>query len=337
MTPKKYVLTAEHRAMLPAWEDKWRKVVMSTEEMTETDREICREAVAGLYRAAKLPLPRHIVFVPSPFVLRFAGGFAAAIWYRHKKGSDATHTATRAATWYECSLPSIVAWVRPAAGTDAKMWWLCAQSAYRLWQGGNQWAGWDGFLTFFRDVAGLELPAHEAYKYWEALALHSGPRIMHPDFCMISDRSEILAVDSQNRPHNETGPFCRWRDGSALYALNGVRVPRWLVETPAEQIDPTAFAKEANVEVRREIVRKIGVERLCQKLGSKMLDKSADGMYELHLVPLGAEVGEWPYLKMRNPSIGVYHMEAVSQECRTVQQALNFRNGGVLEHLAPLT
>ena len=76
MAKQLYTLTDEHRAMLPAWRDKWIANAMSTEAMTERDREVCREAVLGLYAAAKLPPPKHIVFVPSPFVLAFAGGFA---------------------------------------------------------------------------------------------------------------------------------------------------------------------------------------------------------------------------------------------------------------------
>ena len=34
-----------------------------------------------------------------------------------------------------------------------------------------------------------------------------------------------------------------------------------------------------------------------------------------------------PYLKMTNPSIGVFHVEGVHPDCTTVDQALEFRNG----------
>ena len=78
MAKRKYELTPEHKVMMPAWRDKWIANAMSTKSMTEADREACRKAVIGLYEAANLPPPKHIVFVPSPFVLRFAGGFAAA-------------------------------------------------------------------------------------------------------------------------------------------------------------------------------------------------------------------------------------------------------------------
>src|SRR5690606_33863582 len=90
---KKYELTPEHRARLPEWRDRWIRTIMSTDAMTEEDRERCRVAVRGLYEAPNLPPPKHIVFVPSPFVLAFAGGFSAAIWHLSRTGrvpADAT-------------------------------------------------------------------------------------------------------------------------------------------------------------------------------------------------------------------------------------------------------
>src|SRR3990167_7302914 len=96
---KKYSLTAAHRAQLKPWVDKWIANAMSTKPMDDTDRAVTREAMKGLYRAAELePPPDHrIVFVSSPFVLRFSAGFASAIWWLRKKNA-ATRLATDAAT-----------------------------------------------------------------------------------------------------------------------------------------------------------------------------------------------------------------------------------------------
>ena len=99
---KKYTLTEAHRKKLKPWADQWISNAMSTKPMDDEEKEICRKAVKGLYEAAgKVPPPDHrIVFVPSPFVGRFAAGFAAAIWYKRKTGFQgaATHAATHAAT-----------------------------------------------------------------------------------------------------------------------------------------------------------------------------------------------------------------------------------------------
>lgn len=112
-------------------------------------------------------------------------------------------------------------------------------------------------------------------------------------------------------------------DGWGLYCLNGVRVPPQIVTTPAEQLDCQFILKERNAEIRREFVRKAGIEKVCKDLGAKTLD--VQDSYELLALNIGDGL-ERPYLKMKNPSIGVYHIEGVSPECRTVQQALNWRN-----------
>ena len=130
---------------------------------------------------------------------------------------------------------------------------------------------------------------------------------------------------------NEHGLHChdaaalRYRDGWGIWALNGVRMTQEQVETPAEQLNPQIVAQESNAEVRRELVRKIGVERLCAALNARVLDRAGE-MYEL----LALDIGDGrfrPYLKMRNPSIGVWHVEGVPPDIRTVEEALKWRNG----------
>jgi len=124
--------------------------------------------------------------------------------------------------------------------------------------------------------------------------------------------------------HCEDGPAVWWPAGEQYYFLNGVEVTKEIVETPAHILNPHLITKTPNAEVRREIVRKVGIERICEALNARCVDR--DGDYELIILQLDDHRGR-PYLKMRNPSIGVFHIEGVSPDCRTVQQALNFRNG----------
>ena len=124
---KKYELTEEHRAQLKPWADKWIANAMSTKPMDEMERQICRENAVALYAAANLPPPKHIVFVPSPFVLRFAAGFASAIWYLSKNKVVATRAATEAATWAATQDATQAAtwdatWAATWAATEAATW-----------------------------------------------------------------------------------------------------------------------------------------------------------------------------------------------------------------------
>jgi len=436
---KPYELTPEHQAQLEPWRDRWIANAMSTVAMTEEDREACRAAVEGLYRAAGLaPPPRErIVFVPSPFVMCFAGGFAAAIWHRCKGGAaiavvtkDATEIATEKATWDatkavtralmdatteavkaaamseatydamaaamweaadDATSEAIVAATETAtrtateavtgavtrsvteattmdatatatwAATWRAMWdateavttdatatvtgfttralmdgadrvsaliatgamtaeetvaalreameavrkdataattedalqnWyfvpgdmrqlahdmgvgdfgpLCASGMYKLRQGGNQSSANEAYLSFFQDIVGLRLPEHQAYQHWRVLAERSGPRIVHDEFCIISDRPEVLKVDERNRPHCDDGPFCRWRDGTALYSVHGVRVPAWLIGQP-DRLTLRTIDAERNEEVRRVMIERFGWERYGREGGAETLD-----------------------------------------------------------------
>ena len=65
------------------------------------------------------------------------------------------------------------------------------------------WGWWDCYLTAARDILGLRLEPHEKYKYWEEAAIHGSFRIMHPEFCMISDFPLILKKDEKGDNHQK--------------------------------------------------------------------------------------------------------------------------------------
>ena len=124
--------------------------------------------------------------------------------------------------------------------------------------------------------------------------------------------------------HSADGPAVSWPGGEGYYFLHGVEVVRQVVETPAPQLDPRLVLFERNAQVRAEIVRKVGVERVCAALGARCVDRSGD--YELLMLDL-RDGRERPFLKMRNPSVpGVYHIEGVAPGCKTVAEALAWRN-----------
>jgi len=291
---KRYELTDEHRAQLPAWRDKWIANAMSTASMTDEDRRIVREAIKGLYEAADLPPPRpeSIVFVKSPIAAHFAAGFASAIVAAREQGKelagDPSVKIPEAVStddiekhpWYTPIGPSMQALAKQLAGRDAKLLLDAANSCFSMRNGGNQWSGYVAYLSFFRHVAKLGETHGVDYSKWqhyEAAAEHSGPRYMHRDFCIVSDRPELLTVDEQNRPHNESGPFCRWRDGFALYAIHGVRVPRYIVERP-DLISVDKIHKETNEEVRRVMIERYGLTRYVRDAGFEVLDESTDSL-----------------------------------------------------------
>ena len=200
---------------------------------------------------------------------------------------------------------------------------------------GQHDADWLSFYAYFRDVCGPVEQTEPLVGLFE-LAKSAGWALPCERICWVSERHDVVQLNAEGRLHCNDGPAIHYPDGWSIYALNGVRVPEWLVETKAARLDARKFAELDNAEIRREFVRKVGIERIVTELGAEVLDRR--GEYELLSVDLGGQTGKWPYLKMRNPSIGVWHLEAVVKECATVEQALNWRNGDVaFEHIAPMT
>ena len=183
---------------------------------------------------------------------------------------------------------------------------------------GQYMAGYAGWISFWRRI-GLELPDTSIIED----SINFGPIYPLQDYVCFTEFPDVIAI-KDGRLHRDGGPSVSYRDGTQCWSLNGVAVPKWLAETPFDKIDVREFSKIQNVEVRREFVRKVGIERIIDGLHTVVLDKQGD--YELHEVDLQGSTGKWPYLKMKNPSIGVWHMECVSRECRTVEDALRFRN-----------
>ena len=182
------------------------------------------------------------------------------------------------------------------------------------------WAGYYGFYDFMNKELGI---VFNKQKEWNLLMTLKDLSWIYPfkDFCVISEKPHKINIKN-GLLHCENGMSIEYADGFGVYSLNGVRVNKEIVIIPAKQLDPQLLLKEQNAEVRREIVRKIGIDRVYQKLGGETLDKKDN--YELVLLKLNDR--KRPYLKMLNPSIGVWHIEGVPPEIKSVSEALNWRN-----------
>jgi hypothetical protein len=152
---------------------------------------------------------------------------------------------------------------------------------------------------------------------------------------LVSERHTELHINTEGRLHRDGGPAVCYSDGWSLYALNGVNVPAELALKPAGELaaDARKWIAEPNVEVRREYIRKVGIESALHALDPRVLDRSPwgpnpDTVYELLAINLGPDVGEKRALKMLNPSIKVWHVEGVEDDIETVEQAHNWRASG---------
>lgn len=151
--------------------------------------------------------------------------------------------------------------------------------------------------------------------------------------CFICDRS--LFINKKGvQLHHDSEPAISYSDGYSVWCLNGVNVPRYLVETPKEKLDIDFFKTEKNADVRAEFIRKYGIERMVG-LGKviETVENHENDWFnksEYQLIDMGSIYGRKyaPHLKMKNLTTGIYHLEGVDPSCRTVEQALKWRAKG---------
>lgn len=175
-------------------------------------------------------------------------------------------------------------WARKLAAEiapyDANLQKLMVESVPRWWnmhQGGNMWGQYDSYLTGCRDILGLRLPAHEKYKFWEEAAIHGSYRMMHEEFCIVSNFPAVIKKDESNRPHCEDGPSHLWRDGTALWHWHGIKVESWIITNP-ELITVENINAESNAEIRRILTERYGWSRYMKDSNGKVIDQYIDSL-----------------------------------------------------------
>ena len=154
--------------------------------------------------------------------------------------------------------------------------------------------------------------------------------------CVVSNNPTKIKC-RENRLHCDNGAAVQYADGFEVYALNGVRVPKVIVETPLSAVDKKwlqeHFVRQQNAEIRREVVRRVTPTVICSTLGCRTIDTlelppEQGGKYELVLLEVGGDRNaKEPFLKMVNPSVGTVHFEGVPPTITKVIDAIAWRNG----------
>lgn len=201
------------------------------------------------------------------------------------------------------------------------------------------WGSFDSYwicFYLFSKLIGVKFKKTDYQMLLKYAALAKSSFWFYPfeNICVMVRKPKNIKLNENEKKHCDGGPAIEFNDGWKLWALNDVIVSKEISETPASELDPKLILKEKNVEVRRELLRKIGVERFLKHTESKTLDKTKVEIagrsheYELLKINLGEGLEPCPALKMEHASLpGVYLVEFVGRECKTVLDAIQFRNG----------
>jgi hypothetical protein len=359
MAQKKYSLTDEHRAQLPAHAAKWIANAMSTAPQTEEEQAICRDAIERMYRSAKLTPPpqERVVFAPSPMVGALIWAIGAGLWWLRKNLDDAKKLfglqPVDLARVRDVAIERFALRVAPElrerftlltraisgddpsgeSSTDiaAAVDWLLALRTnwYSAYNGGKDWSAWPCRQSAYFDVFELDLPVREHWRAYEELAKHAAGRFVHSDFAVICDRQERILIDERNRPHCADGPSHAWRCGHKAWHWHGTLVTQQIIEAP-ETLTRDQVLSEKNAEVQRAFAERIGWERFLELVGGVSVDTWVDPVTSLRYELIALELEGAPkLLKMQSPSLvdgsQPHYVERVHSDLTSAQAARKWR------------
>lgn len=197
------------------------------------------------------------------------------------------------------------------------------------------------FYDYMFSAVGVEIDKKLRKKYdtWERT---SKLFAIYPleKLTVVCEKPTAVKLNQDNLLHCDGGPALAF-DGPGdfrIYALNGVKVSEYLAVTPAEELDLQEYMKERNADVKAEFLRKAGVEKFLElgKLKDTYKNYSKDAHpfwheseYELwDMTALFPSIQDVRYIKMRNFTTGVTHMEAIAPGVETLEEAMQARFNG---------
>jgi hypothetical protein len=160
--------------------------------------------------------------------------------------------------------------------------WRCYSAETHYWwpSGGrftsnSRWIG-DLLPGFAFHQQELALAGTETVAPLLQLAEAAGLWIAKERAAFLSERPHRFELDTSGRLHASDGPALAWRDGRAVYAWHGIRVPAHVIDAP-ETLSAREIVCEPNAEVRRVMLERVGYERFFAMQKMKLVSKDKIG------------------------------------------------------------
>jgi len=134
-------------------------------------------------------------------------------------------------------------------------------------------------------------------RQWERLAAAGGWWFPTAAICFCAERDQRIRFDQRRLLHCEDGPAILCRDGYAVYAWHGIRVPAEWIES-RDTIDPSLAITHPNVEERRCLAEIIGWNKVIAQLSPTVVDEATPDIGTLLRVDLPDAPGE-QFLRVR--------------------------------------
>ncbi len=154
--------------------------------------------------------------------------------------------------------------------------------------------------------------------------------------CFVIEYPKVISLVNNDlevfKLHKEKGKAVEYQDGTGFCWLNGVEVPDWIAETDVDKLSVKKIIAETNVDIRREGLRRLPLEKVLKATKAKLLDQVKDLKkgkhwdYQLYDLDFG-DGKKRVCLRMYDVASGAYPIERVDDNCKTVLDALAMRDG----------
>ena len=299
-------LAKEQKALIEKYKEEWLNVGYKTGHSTKEEKKECEKKISSFYEYSKKNPPKNFIWVSSPY----EAGKLINNWSKIAEK--------------EKSVEKILENLR------SKEW----KSKYIQT---NFWGSLDSYWISFY-LCGQELAKKQIYSAEEQNQLDGFAVIAKSAFwwypysetCIISERPIELNM-KDGKLHADGKMARKFSDGFGDYFLNGVRMPKELVITPKEKLNGKKAAEIDDVDVRREFLQKIGLEKFIKDANATVVDiweMDKKNIYTLLSVDLGKETGAHLYLKMSltmKDKKEYFFVEGVADTCKTAKEAFYWR------------
>ena len=327
-------LTKEQESRFPEFVDKWKKIGLCTDRIDVNTAHLVSDFYyEKVIKAKKVP----VIIMPSPLSVWYATCMLInreQVWGQVREQVEAKVWEQVKEQVEDSVVDSVRAQVRAQVGEQvrAQVWEQVGEQVeaqigdfIRPWIDGHLWASLFSFYNFFEEVVGIKYKVGEKY-HWFKKTAEIGLFYPLENFCVICDRPSKISI-GRNGLHCDLAPSVEYTDRFAVYSLNGIRMKMEYVMTPASEISIETILTEQNIDIRRELIRKVGLTKLIEK--GKIIEKE-NGYTLIDMSPILISTDYAPYLLMQNPSLEeTFHLEGVDPECRTIQEAINWRAGNI--------
>jgi len=360
-----WILSKENEDIIAEWNKRWiEDVVLRTKPMTPQDKLEVEKAIREIYRLSDFDGDNlNVVFVRSPMEARLLAAaehqkcvntipnyhYSAENTYAYKLALqdiiDTTHQYARQCARddnthgvfrpdfaiYDATYGSIDATYGFTYGAIHRATYIDKLDIVvdRLRNAGNLESSKCSYVSFVRDIIGFKCEEHKNYKHYETCTKLSGPRYMHPKFCIISDFPTELhnyTINGRLVAHNDKGPSHLWADGFAIWTIHGIAVTEKIVMRP-ETLTINQIDEEKNEEVKRVMIERFTWARYLTETNAKCLDartNDVDGTSEALMALKDSSVR----LLCACKSTARVYAIGVDKKIKTCQKAQSWMAGG---------